>query len=376
MCVTLTRVEVQLAEALTKLGVNPSDVSFEEMPHNRWLTPGIWGVSWPGQRAVLKVLSSDRPPPATAWDAHWTSGAGQSRRWNYWAREGLAYRHRLADAFEHGGIGSPALLAADYADDSIVLLLEHVDGRPAEHWDIEDYVTASRALGRAQGGFLAGSPRPDHPWLSRLFLRQYSSEKPVDWGLLESPEAWAQPLVQRNFPGKLRSEAIWLHRNRLRLYAIAEALPRVLAHLDFWTKNLIMRADGSIVLLDWAFAGDGAIGEDIGNLVPDAAFDHFVAAESLPILERAALAAYTEGLADAGWVGDPRLAELGACAGAVKYDWLTPAMLASASAPRQLRYGGTEEIDADHRFRERGIALLDNAQRARRALALADEVGL
>jgi hypothetical protein len=51
-------------------------------------------------------------------------------------------------------------------------------------------------------------------------------------------------------------------------------------------------------------------------------------------------------------------------------------MLASASAQRQLRYGGNEEIDAGFRFRERGLALLDNVKRARRAVALAEELGL
>jgi hypothetical protein len=132
--------------------------------------------------------------------------------------------------------------------------------------------------------------------------------------------------------------------------------------------------DGRVALFDWAFVGDGTIGEDIGNLIPDAAFDHFLAAESLPILEAAMLDAYTAGLLDAGWSGDPRLVELGMSAAAVKYDWLTPAMLASASAPTHVRYGGTEEIDADYRFRERGIALLDNARRARRAMALANEL--
>jgi thiamine kinase-like enzyme len=165
-----------------------------------------------------------------------------------------------------------------------------------------------------------------------------------------------------------------MHAARERLYRIAEALPRVLCHLDFWTKNVIMRDDGRLALLDWAFVGDGAVGEDIGNLIPDAAFDHFVPAESIPDLEAAVLEAYTEGLADAGWRGDPRVVELGMAASAIKYDWLTPAMLASASAAKQLRYGGTEEIDADYRYRERGRALLDNTRRARRAVALANEL--
>jgi hypothetical protein len=63
------------------------------------------------------------------------------------------------------------------------------------------------------------------------------------------------------------------------------------------------------------------------------------------------------------------------CASAVKYDWLTPFMLGSASAERQFRYGGSEEIDADFKFRERGLALLHNTRTARRALALAEQLG-
>ena len=281
----------------------------------------------------------------------------------------------MVDAYEPGGIVAPGLVAAKQNVNEIVLLLEFADGRPAEHWDIGQYASAAAALGRAQGPFVTGQPAPEHQWLSHGFLRQYSSTKPVDWTLLDDEEAWAQPLVRRNFPTELHEAAIWLHASRERLYAIAEALPRTLCHLDFWTKNLVRRPDGAVVLLDWAFVGDGAIGEDIGNLVPDAAFDHFISAEALPDLEAAVVAAYTEGLTLAGWRGDPRLVELGMLAAAVKYDWLTPAMLASASAPRQLRYGGTEEIDADYKFRERGLALLHNAHAARRAVALATKLG-
>ena len=40
--------------------------------------------------------------------------------------------------------------------------------------------------------------------------------------------------------------------------------------------NLIRRRTGAIVPLDWAFLGEGAIGEDLGNHVPDGAFDLFV----------------------------------------------------------------------------------------------------
>jgi hypothetical protein len=365
------------AQILRRLGVelDPSEPAVEDVPHNRWLTSGIWKVAREAEPVVVKILRRSSDEPVTAWDAHWTAGSDDPQHWNYWAREGLAYLSGLVTAYEGGGIVGPALLAADQRQDEIVLVLEFVEGRPAENWGIAEYGTAAAALGRAQGEILAERPVPSIPWLSQRFLRNYSAEKPVDWSLLEDDQAWAQPLVRDNFPSGLREAAGWLHASRDRLYGIEESLPRALCHLDFWTKNLIMLEGGGFALLDWAFVGDGAIGEDIGNLVPDATFDHFVPAEALPELQACVLAGYTGALMASGWAGDPRLVELGMCAAAVKYDWLTPAMLAAASAPRQLRYGGNEEVDADYRFRERGIALFHNAQVAHSALSIASQLG-
>jgi hypothetical protein len=129
-------------------------------------------------------------------------------------------------------------------------------------------------------------------------------------------------------------------------------------------------------LLDWAFVGSGAIGEDIGNLIPDAAFDHFISSSRLVELDEAVCEAFLRGLRDAGWSGDERIVRLGVLASAVKYVWLTPLMLAQAANAVQHLYGGSGEIDAEFRFRERGEALLFNARRALAALDLAREVGL
>jgi hypothetical protein len=325
---------------------------------------------------ILKCVSVDRPPARTPYEAHWATRLLDPARWNYWAREGLAFEHGIVASYEPSGIVAPNLVAAHHDAREIVMLLDFVEGIPAEHWGIPDYANAARALGEAQAHHVSERPASSYPWLSRRFLREYSSAKPVDWSLLTDDDAWSFPLVARNFPNELREAATWLHSARNRLYDLAERAPRTLCHLDFWTKNLILREDGKLALLDWAFVGDGAIGEDVGNLVPDAAFDHFIAAELLPTLHQVVLEAYTEGLRNGGWTGDSRLVELGMCASAVKYDWLTPWMLASARSERQLRYGGTEQIDATHRFSERGAALLHNAENARRALSLATELGL
>jgi thiamine kinase-like enzyme len=217
---------------------------------------------------------------------------------------------------------------------------------------------------------------PSFDWLSEHFLRDYSSEKPVDWALLDDDEAWHQPLVREHVPGQLREVATAMHAQRERLYTIAEALPRVFCHLDFWPKNLFLRADGRVVLIDWGLSGDGCVGEDIGNLVPDTVFDHFLPAAVLPELEDAVLHGYLSGLAEGGWRGDADIVRLGMWASAVKYDWLTPHLLLSAGAEKQMAYGGQAEVDAAHRFSERGAALLFTCRRALDALELADRLGI
>lgn len=40
-------------------------------------------------------------------DAHLDQGADNPPHWNYWAREGLAYRHRVVAVYEAGGIDVP-----------------------------------------------------------------------------------------------------------------------------------------------------------------------------------------------------------------------------------------------------------------------------
>jgi hypothetical protein len=337
----------------------------------------VWRVrTSEGDPAVLKYARSDRSRGETPWEAHWTARDQDPRRWNYWAREPLAYQHHLADAYAEAGIRVPACLASSIDEREALLLLEWVDGAPGEAWKIGSYGRPVEALGRAQAPFLADRAVPAVPWLSEGSLRDYSSEKPVEWGLLDDSEAWQHPVVRQTFPPGLREGAVFVHANRERLYTISEALPRTLCHLDFWPKNLFLRAGGDVVLIDWGSAGLGSIGEDMGNLVPDSCFDHFVRADDLPHLEQVVFDGYLRGLRSAGWNDDPRLVQLGMWSSSVKYDWFVPFTLAQAGEERQYRYGGGGTIDAAFKFRERSRALLFTAGWARQALELAEELGL
>jgi hypothetical protein len=364
-------------DLLGRLGVDAGRDSAEEMPHNRWLSPGVWRVrAREGQLAILKYVCADRSRGETPWDAHWTTKDGDPRRWNYWAREALVYQHHLTDVYAEAGIHAPACLESRVNEREALLLLEWVDGQPGESWPVDLYGPVAEALGRGQAPFLNGQPIPTFPWLSRGFLRQYSSEKPVEWELLDDNETWQHPVVRETFPVELRDGVVFVHANSERLYRISESLPRTLCHLDFWPKNLFRRPGDEIGLIDWGFVGLGSVGEDVGNLVADASFDHFVAAEGLPHLEQVVFDGYLRGLRSAGWNEDPRLVQLGMWSSAVKYDWLAASTLAQVGHDRQYRYGGGGEIDAVFKFRERSRVLLFTANWARRAIELADQLGL
>ena len=120
--------------------------------------------------------------------------------------------------------------------------------------------------------------------------------------------------------------------------------------------------------------GEGALGEDVGNLVPDSVFDQFVPARKLAMLDREVFGGYLSGLREAGWDGAERVVRLGMCASAVKYEWLGPLMLQRASNANQLDYGGRETANARRLYAERGIALAFLASWADEARTLAEDL--
>jgi hypothetical protein len=207
-------------------------------------------------------------------------------------------------------------------------------------------------------------------------LSRGRGSRDVPWHVLDLDDAWTQPLVAEHFPPCLRAELLHLHERREWLLGLMERLPRTVCHLDVWPQNLVRRREGEIAFLDWAFVGDGALGEDVGNLVPDCVFDLLLPHGLLDELDAKLTVAYLRGLRDAGWHGDDRLVRLGICASAVKYDWLTVRCLDQARADRQLDYGGRGTVAADARFAARAAGLGLLARWVREAEQLAASLRL
>ena len=365
--------DLRLSESLVRVGLEQDGWQVVEPQHSRWLTADIWELTKGHHHLVVKRLARHREVGTTAFTRHWSQDCGSIDRWNYWLREPLAYQSGVVGCFAEEGVRAPACVGVDITDEDAVVAMEFVDGTPAENWDIDTYAEVARRLGSiSKANSLSAERYQTLNGCLKGSCATTAPKKPVIWELLDDDRAWNQPLVAEHFPPALRSAANELHAQRHRLYSVLESLPRTLCHLDFWTKNLIETDDGSFVLLDWAFVGDGALGEDIGNLVPDAAHDFFVEPDQLPKLRKATLDAYVAGLGDVGWQGDPRIVELAMAASAVKYDWFTPLMLEQACVTEHHRYGGDAVTDSDEFFAKRGAALLENAQQGLHALQLAN----
>jgi len=257
-------------------GLIAADAVAELLTHNvnNDATGGVWRVTGAdGTSRIVKIAIPLRNPPRPrVWPT-----SNDPRHWNYWQRETLAYCDGLTTAYPD--IGSPKFLDQVEMDDgSIALWLEDVDGTAGAAWTIDQYADFATRLGAAQASWI---DRPQPPWCSRGWLRQYLAT----WSIPQAVD-WDDAFVASVWPAPLRAGLAEMWARRDKLLDRVESFPRTLAHLDVWPTNLIWSADGP-VLLDWAFVGAGAVGEDIGNLVFDAFADGLVPISALDELTEA-----------------------------------------------------------------------------------------
>lgn len=251
-------------------------------------TAGVWLVRTGSDSAVLKLVHHDEEG-SRRWPA-----AAETAHPYYWRREACVYESKLLEQLPGGVRGPKCRGLFERLDGSVALWLEALPEPPSS---LEWYGRAARSLGRMQGA--AAAALPTERWLSRRWLRAYLDLR-----------------LEQTGPRSVEREAM--------LEALEHG-PPTFCHLDFYPENLF--GDGDAILVDWAYCGIGALGEDPGNFVPDAILDGFVAAEQVDDLERAVWDGYRAGLADAGWTGDVRAVRFAFTATPwLKYEWLNPAL--------------------------------------------------
>jgi Phosphotransferase enzyme family len=302
--------------------VGDGPITIEPLPHAAVASASAGLVRISDRSAVVKLLAH---APAGG-SPNWRSGEEESH-WYYWRREAEAYRSGLLAGLG-GGLRAPRCeLVADRDDGSVALWLEDLRGDPASSWSLDRYHRAARHLGEAQGGYIAGRPLPDEPWLSRGWLRSYL-DQPLRRLTVRSDRAlWRRPLLADWFPAPPIAALRAMRADRGRFVTMLDRMPTTLCHLDFHPANLFDGGHGTTAVIDWSFVGIGALGEDAGNLVPDAVLDFHVGPEDLGALYEAVAGGYAAGLRDAGWSGSDATVRLAMSATmAAKYAWIGPAL--------------------------------------------------
>jgi hypothetical protein len=283
------------------------------------------------QSLICKTLRAGNDGPS-----RWAGQLGAGDPY-YWRREALVYAHNLPGRLA-GRLRGPACHGVfDRADGSVAIWLEDLaTTTPGSRWPYARYGEAAFDLGVAQGN-AARHVEQFAPWLSRSWLRAYIARSSGDIELLADSSTWKEHALGRAYItadvfGAIRM--LWDIREWF--LTRLERLPRTLCQLDLHPNNLFADDHGT-VLIDWAYAGVGAVGEDVGNLALDALWDFHLPPSAAPELSRLLLEGYHDGLNTAGLRISIEVVELGLTASAcVKYLWILPAMLRALADGREL----------------------------------------
>lgn len=223
--------------------------------------------------------------------------------WNYWRREPELFASGHLDRLPEGVVApAPYLIAA--SDAQVIVWMEDLGAPARTTWADDDLGRVAQGLGRLAGAF-AGLP-PDETWLSADLLGQWVRDMPA-WTVPlrgDGSAGWNDPVARSVFANGSASPVVALLDEAAGHLDVLANGPRTFCHRDTGLDNMVLRSRPDVVaLFDWALAGTGAIGEDLGVLFASAARQ----APREPIaLCRAMLDHYVAGLASLADEIDPK----------------------------------------------------------------------
>ncbi len=242
---------------------------------------------------VVKVLTLDQ--------LNFQSISTDQSAWDYWKREWHVYRSPWQQQLP-GPLVAPRYLAtgeilAETHNELAWIAMEDLRALDHRPWPAGQFREVARHLGIFNADYLNGRPLPTDPWLSRDWLRSWTElAEPLVERL---PAVSSHPVAGRIFTPDLIDDLIELWDQRETLYEALDQLPQTLCHNDVFPRNLFVRDEGrpeQSVAIDWAFCGQGLVGQELAVLV--GATQAFM--ESRPErwddLERDCLDGYAEGL--------------------------------------------------------------------------------
>jgi hypothetical protein len=274
-------------------------------------------------RVVVKILRSPEGVMMPDGSCITREMAEDQHNFGYWQREGLAAQSDLFDDLP-AGLRVPQFLGITSINDTECWLWQEY--LLEEHdWTWDDYHAAAYRLGQWQASY---QKLPQQPWLSRDWLAGWVHGPLTGiFGMVEGMNGYQHPLLTAYFaPEELAAlRQLWADRQRY-LDKLAQ-LPQTLCHLDAHRGNLSWQGD-ALALLDWAFVGEGALGEELAAFIGATLLLDYVPLADAEQLEQVAFAGYMAGLRAAGWCGDEALIwEAYRCAMPLRYALMSMASM-------------------------------------------------
>jgi Phosphotransferase enzyme family len=143
---------------------------------------------------------------------------------------------------------------------------------------------------------------PDHPWLFRGWLDRHGQPEAVKPALERLRALRSREDIERRV-GWTIDQAIALIAQQGVYRSVLGDLPETLCHHDAVAANVFRRAGGQepqTLLIDWESVGPGPVGADLASLLFSSVRRGDISAATFRSVAKAALAAYTRGLHDAG----------------------------------------------------------------------------
>jgi hypothetical protein len=249
-----------------------------------------------------------------------TSDSNDSSAWNYPKREPQAYQSGWLDDLP-GGLSAPRNFGVvEHPDGTYWIWLEDVKDDIGPDWPLVYYGVVARHLGQFNGSYLVNEPLPSYSWLSSGWLRSYVQLSAPAIPLMH--EFRDNPLLQIAWPDESYKKFLWLWEQQDIFINALNRLPQTICHHDLFCRNSFARKTTygkyETVVIDWSYVGYGAIGQDLVPLIIASCFGD-VDFKELAALEEIVFEGYLQGLHDAGWKGDPRLARLGYTGSSLRY---------------------------------------------------------
>ncbi len=318
-------------------------------------TAGLWRISVQGATPPISLIVK-RIAPVGGSAARWQATRDPGDPF-YWAREAVAYETGFFGD-KVAGMRSARCYLVDQRDDEVDLYLEDVRGELGTGWEIARYALAAEQLGRFQA--VATGLASDASWLGGTsFFEAYLARREELYARADAMVCVPAPHLEGEGLRELGAPIRRLWEKRERVLAFCAELPSTRCHNDFWSPNLFATPDADqTVAIDLAYAGLGAPGHDVANLVADAVLDFFVPASEARCLWDAVADSYSRGLSS-GLSGEHVRAArvVMTLTAALKFGWLVPATFQVASTPEGVTRIVENHGDADGFFRKRSAAL-------------------